>query len=334
MSTDPQPAPPIRWGILGTGGIATKFASDLPLLGDAAAVAVGSRNQATADAFGAHFGIPNRHGSYESLVADPDVDVVYVSTPHPYHHDAAMLAIRAGKSVLCEKPFTLNAAEARSLVAAARAENVFLMEAMWTRFLPHIVELRELVASGVLGPIRTVTADHGQWFAPDPEHRIFAPSLGGGALLDLGVYPISFASMVLGPPARITATSNPAFTGVDAQTSMVFQYDDGAHAVLATTLEAMTANRATVVGTEARLEVDSVFYRPVSFSVIARDGAVERHEHSAPGNGLRFQAGEVARCLRAGLLESPGMPLDESVQIMETMDEVRRQIGLVYPHET
>jgi predicted dehydrogenase len=320
---------PIRWGVIGTGGIASTFAGDLPLLEDAEIVAVGSRSQSGAD----RFGIANRHASYEALVADPEVDVVYVSTPHPFHHANALLAIRAGKHVLVEKPMTLNAAEARELVAAARSADVFLMEAMWTRFLPHIVEIRTLLLSGTLGDIRTVTADHGQWFAPDPAHRIFAPELGGGALLDLGVYPVSFASMVLGAPASITSASDPAFTGVDGQTSVVLRYAAGQHAVLTTTSSAMTANRATIVGTEARIEIDSVFYRPVSFSVIRRDGTTTRHEYERVGHGLRYQAAEVARCLRAGLLESPGMPLDESIQIMETMDEVRSQIGLVYPQE-
>jgi predicted dehydrogenase len=325
---------PIRWGILGTGGIASAFAADLSHVGDAQAVAVGSRTLSTAEAFAERFDITRSHGSYDDLVQDPDVDVVYVSTPHPMHYDCAMLAIRAGKHVLVEKPFTLNAIEARGLVEAASAQGVFCMEAMWTRFLPHIIEIRQILASGVLGDVRTVTADHGQWFVQDAKFRLFAPELGGGALLDLGVYPISFASMVLGRPDRITAVGDPTFTGVDGQTSMILQVDGGRHAVLTTTLGAKTANRATIVGVDARIEVDSVFYSPSSFSVITRDGAEKRHEHARVGHGLHYQAAEVGRCLRAGLLESPHMPLDETVQIMETMDEVRRQIDLVYPHES
>jgi predicted dehydrogenase len=249
------------------------------------------------------------------------------------HHDAAMLAIEAGKHVLVEKPFTLNSAEAERLVAAARAAGVFLMEAMWTRFMPHVDDIRQLLAAGALGDIRTVTADHGQWAAEDPQSRMYAPELGGGALLDLGVYPVSFASFVLGKPSRITAVSDPAFTGVDAQTSMIFQYDGGRHAVLTTSVQGRTANAATIVGTDARIELDPIFYVPTSFSVITRDDVVTRHEHPRVGEGLRYQAAEVARCLRAGLLESPLLPLDETVEIMRTMDEVRRQIGLVYPQE-
>jgi predicted dehydrogenase len=216
---------PIRWGILATGGIAHNFATDLAFLpaGEAEIVAVGSRSQESADAFGEEFSIPNRHASYQALVEDPEVDAVYVSTPHPGHRDAAMLAIKAGKAVLCEKPLTMDAAEAAELIDAARAGGTFLMEAMWTRHLPHILRIREILAAGTLGQVIAVTAEHGQWFPHDPEHRIFKPELGGGALLDLGIYPISFAYMVLGAPATVTAVSDKAFTGIDAQTSMVFQ---------------------------------------------------------------------------------------------------------------
>jgi predicted dehydrogenase len=325
--------PPLRWGIVGTGGIARRFAADLALLPDAEVVAVGSRSAGSAEEFGQRLEISRRHASYRSLVEDRAVDAVYVATPHPAHHDPAMLAIEAGKAVLVEKPFTLNAPQARSLVATARARGVFLMEAMWTRFLPHMVRIRELLADGALGGVRTVVADHGQWFAPDPAHRLFAPELGGGALLDLGVYPVSFASMVLGPPARIAAVSDPALTGVDAQTSVLLQYDGGAHALLTATLQAVGPTRAAVVGTDARIEVESRWYQPAPFALIRRDGSQQRFDLSPEGHGLRLQAAEVARCIRSGLLESPVMPLDETVEVMATMDEVRRQIGLSYPQE-
>lgn len=325
------PDRPIRWGIIATGGIAHTFARDLDLLPDAEIVAVGSRSQAGADRFGDEFDVPHRHAGYEALVADPDVDAVYVATPHPGHHDAALLAIRAGKAVLVEKPFTMDAAEARELIDAARAQGTFLMEAMWTRFLPHIARLREILASGVLGEVEVVTAAHGQWFAPDPGHRIFAPELGGGALLDLGIYPVSFANLVLGAPARITAVSTPAFTGIDGTTSIVFQYDGGAHALLTTSSLAKSANRAEIDGTEARVELDGWFYNPTTFRVITRDEqVVERFDEARVGHGLRYQAAEVGRCLRAGLTESPLLPLDETLSIMQTMDEIRRQIGLSY----
>jgi predicted dehydrogenase len=218
---------PVRWGILGTGGIASTFVTDLQLSDSGVATAVGSRSQESADRFANQFRIANRHASYESLVADPNVDVIYVATPHPMHHGNAILALRAGKHVLVEKPFTMNAVEAREIVRVAREHKRFAMEAMWTRFLPHVGVIRDWLGRGVLGDIIAVTADHGQWFAEDPGFRLFAPELGGGALLDLGVYPVSFASMVLDRPDRIVSMSDPAFTGVDAQTSMLFGYDSG-----------------------------------------------------------------------------------------------------------
>lgn len=316
---------PLRWGLIGTGWIADSFAADLAFTDSGRAVAVGSRRIETANRFADRFEIPNRHGSYEELVADPEVDVVYVATPHPLHHPNALLALGAGKPVLVEKPFTMNAAEARELVAAARAEKLFLMEAMWTRFLPHIAQIRRLIAEGALGEIVTVSADHGQWFAKDPEFRLFAPELGGGALLDLGVYPVSFASMLLGAPSTISALIEPAFSGVDGQTSMLFGYDSGAQAVLSCTSLAKSPTRAAIVGTEARIEIDGDFYSPSPFTLITRSGEKTRYDEPHRGRGLWYQADEVARCLQGGLLESPLMPSEESISIMQTMDEVLAQ---------
>src|SRR3954469_1721769 len=261
---------PIRWGLLATGGIARTFATDLQLLPDCEILAVGSRAQTTADAFAADFGAPRSYGSYAELAADPDVDVIYVSTPHPGHLSATLLAIEQGKAVLCEKPLAMDRAEAQQMVDAARSAGVFLMEAMWTRFLPHIARIREILAAGALGELIYLTAEHGQWFAHDPAHRLFAPPLGGGALLDLGIYPVSFAHLVLGAPSAIVAVSTPAFTGVDATTSMVLRYPTGAHAVLTTSLAAKSNNPAVIYGTEARLEIDGWFYTPTSLRVVSR----------------------------------------------------------------
>jgi predicted dehydrogenase len=336
MTTTDQTAAteqPIRWGILGTGGIANKFAHDLELLPDAQLVAVGSRSRTSAEAFGHTWDVPHRHASYADLAADPEVDAVYVSTPHPMHRDDALLAIEAGKAVLCEKAFTVNAAQAREVVAAAQARGVFVLEAMWTRFLPHMVRVRELVASGVLGDLVAVYADHGQWFAQDPAFRLFAPELGGGALLDLGVYPISFASMVLGTPSRITAVSDPAFTGVDAQTSIIQQYDGGAQAVLTCTLSARSSTSASIVGTDGRIEIDSVWYQPARFRLTTRSGEVTEYDEPCEPRGMQYEAAELHRGVRAGRLESSVLPLAETVSIMETMDEIRAQIGLRYPGE-
>jgi len=314
---------PLRWGLIGTGLIAGVFAGDLELTDSGRVVAVGSRRMDSADRFADRFGIANRHASYEALVEDPEVEVVYVATPHPLHREDALLALRAGKPVLVEKPFTMNAAEAKEVVAAAGDAKLFLMEAMWTRFLPHIAEVRRLLAEGALGEIVSVSADHGQWFPRDAQTRFFSPQLGGGALLDLGVYTVSFASMVLGTPDRIVAISEPAFTGVDGQTSMLFSYASGAQAILNASVCAKSPTRGAIVGTDARIEIDGDdFYAPNSFTLIPRDGEPTRFEIAHEGHGLRHQADEVARCLRAGLLESPLLPLHETVSIMETLDAV------------
>jgi len=313
---------PVRWGIIGTGKIARTFATDLRLIAEGDVVAVGSRQQASADAFGDAFDVPRRYDSYEALVADPDVDAVYVSTPHPMHLANASLALLHDKAVLVEKAFTMNAGEARELVALARSRGLFMMEAMWTRFLPHVVALRDVIARGALGELIVVEADHGKWFAPDPTSRLFAPELGGSAMLDLGIYPVSFASMLLGPPSKVVSMVTPAFTGVDAQASMIFGYDSGAQALLTCTSLARSATRACITGTEARIEIDGDFYAPTSFRLITRAGEVTDYTFDVAPRGLRYEAIEVARCLDEGLLESPVMPLDETISIMATMDQI------------
>lgn len=313
---------PVRWGIIGTGKIASTFARDLQLIDEGELVAVGSRSQASADVFGDEFNVARCFDSYEELVSDPEVDAVYVGTPHPMHFENASLALNHGKPVLVEKAFTMTSREARDLVALAREKNLFMMEAMWTRFLPHVVALRDLIARGVLGELVMVEADHGKWFAPDPNFRLFAPELGGSAMLDLGVYPVSFASMLLGPPSRMVTMVDPAFSGVDGQASMIFGYDSGAQALLTCTSAARSATRACVTGTLARVEIDADFYAPTTFRLITRAGEVTNYDFEVAPRGLRFEAIEVARCLEAGLAESSVMPLDETVSIMETMEKV------------
>ncbi len=323
----------IRWGVIGTGNIASAFVRDMALLTDAEVVAVGSRSAETAAAFADRFGISRRYSSYQQLADDPGVDAVYVSTPHSMHHPAALQAIMSGKAVLLEKPFTINAGEARDLVDAARKQGTFLMEAMWTRFLPHVIKIRELLAEGRLGPVRSFVADHGQWLTAENAYRLHAPELGGGALLDLGVYPVSFASMLFGRPTKITAVGDMTATGVDAQTGILLQYSGGEQAVLFTSLETLTANRAAIDGIDARIEVEGMFYAPSNFRLVRRDGAEEWFRIPHEGHGLRHQAAEVGRCIREGRTESEILPLDESIEIMETLDEIRRQIGVHYPSE-
>jgi len=323
----------IRWGILGTGGIAHAFASDLRDNGFTIA-AVGSRSQDSADAFASEFGIPNAHPSYEALAADPDVDVIYVSTPHPFHAENATLALNGGKHVLVEKPFTINQAEAKRVVDLAAEKKLVVLEAMWTRFLPHMIRLREIIAAGTLGDVRTVIADHNQNLPKDPGHRLQNPALGGGALLDLGIYPVSFAWDVLGAPTSVSAISSPTPTGVDRQTAIVLGYADGQQALLHTALDTAGPNEAAVIGTEGWVKLHGTFYVPTTITVHnAQNEVVETFEQEVGSRGMQFQAWEVERLIAAGQVVGEILPPEQTVAIMGTLDEVRRIIGLKYPGE-
>ena len=325
--------PEFRWGILGTGGIAKAFARDLSFFNNHIVQAVGSRSSEKATDFALEFPGCTPYGSYEELVADPMIDAVYVATPHPQHVTNTLLALNAGKPVLCEKPFAVNAVEAKAMVASARANNVALLEAMWTRFLPHIAQVRELLASGVIGEIVNVEADHGQYLIDHENPRLTEPSLAGGALLDLGIYPVSFAHMVLGAPARITATGVLTEKGVDSQTSTIFDYENGAQAVLTTTLITGTPCRATIAGTLGRIEIDRTFYNPATMRLVMQDGITTEYPNTYKGHGLREQAAELERMVRNGEIESPLLTHKMSIEILQSLDEIRNQIGLRYPFE-
>jgi len=321
-----------KWGILGPGGIARAFAKDLQLLEGHTVAAVGSRTLSNAQEFAKTFG-GTAYGSYEELVADPTVDAIYVATPHPSHKENVITALNAGKPVLCEKPFAVNAHEAREMVAAAEKNGVALMEAMWARFLPHYADVREIIASGVLGQILTVQADHGQRLADRNIPRLVEPSLAGGALLDLGIYPVSFAHMILGNPAKITASAVLTEKGVDAQTSMIFDYADGAQAILTTTMIEQTPCRAVVAGVNGWLEIDRTFYNPTSMRVVLFDGSVTQYPHTYTGHGLREQAEAFKKLVQSGKTQSEILTWKDTVDIMGTLDAVRSQIGLRYPFE-
>jgi predicted dehydrogenase len=325
---------PIRWGIIGTGQIAKHFARGLQVIPDAELLAVGSRAIDTANTFGDAFEVPRRYGSYAELVADPDVDVVYVSTPHQDHRSSTLLCLEAGKPVLCEKPFAINVAEAREMVETARARGLFLMEAMWTRYRPTMVKVRELLESGAIGEPRFLSANIGWKSSFDPESRLFNPDLGGGALLDGGVYPVSFASMVLGPPSAIASVASLGETGVDEQEAIALAYPSGAVASLGVTIQASPISIGLILGTTGRIEIHHDWHRPEGLTYTPYGGEPQRFDYpQTEGNGYQYEAIEVARCLREGMLESPVMPLDESLQIMATMDTLRAQWGVRYPME-
>ena len=321
-----------NWGILGPGGIARAFAQDLNFIPGHTVAAVGSRSLANAQKFSANFG-GTAYGSYEELVADPSIDAIYIATPHPAHHDNVILALNAGKPVLCEKPFSVNAREAQSMIDAAARNGVALMEAMWARFLPHYAKVREIVESGVLGPILSIQADHGQRLADQGIQRLIEPALAGGALLDLGIYPVSFAHMILGNPAHINSHAVMTDKGVDAQTSMIFTYESGAQAVLTTTMIEQTPCRAVVAGLNGWLEIDRTFYNPAALRVVLNDGTVTEYPNTYTGHGLREQAETFKQLVRSGNLESEILTWKDTVDIMKTLDTVREQIGLKYPFE-
>lgn len=321
-----------NWGILGPGGIAQAFAKDLKNLEGHSISAVGSRTLENAKKFSSSFG-GTPYGSYEELVEDSTIDAIYVATPHPAHKDNVILALNAGKPVLCEKPFSVNAHEAELMVNAARKNHVALMEAMWARFLPHYSKVREIVASGVLGEIHTIHADHGQRLADQNIPRLVEPQLAGGALLDLGIYPISFAHMILGNPSVITSSAVLTDKGVDAQTSMIFDYENGAQAILNTTMIEQTPCRAVVAGLNGWLEIDRTFYNPASMRVILNNGSVTEYPNTYEGHGLREQAETFKHLVHSGKLYSEILTWNDTIDIMKTMDAIRSQIGLRYPFE-
>ena len=326
----------VRWGILATGGIAAAFTADLVDLPDAEVVAVASRTEASAKAFAERFGIERAYGDWAALAEDADIDVVYVATPHSAHRAAAGLCLEAGRNVLCEKAFTLNAREAEELVALARGRGNFLMEAMWMYCNPLVRRLKALVDDGAIGEVRSVQADFGLAGPFPPTHRLRDPAQGGGSLLDLGVYPVSFAQLLLGEPSDVVARATLSDEGVDLQTGALLSFGSGALASVHCSIVGGTATSASVTGSAGRIDVPHGFFFPDRF-VLHRDGR-DPQEFTAdpadgPRNSLRHEAREVMRALRAGERESPLVPLDGTLAVMRTLDAIRDRIGVRYPGE-
>lgn len=329
---DPKSAPSIRWGIIGVGWMADQFANGVNAFTASTVHAVSSRSLEKARAFASGHSVAKAYGSVAELVADPDIDVIHIASPHSEHLANALEAIAAGKNVLVEKPMCRNAAEARTLIDAARAANVFVMEAMWTRYLPHMVALKKVIADGEIGEIIALSADHGQAFPFIPGSRWWEPSLAGGALLDLGIYPVAFAHDILGVPTSIMASGQMTDTNVDGQVSMILGYGGTTQASLQTTLWAATPTVAAISGTKGRIEIAGSFYRESPFRVIRPDG-VREFPYEGAKNGYAYEAAEVARRVTAGEKQSPAMTPEMTLEVMATLDEVRRQIGLTYPGE-
>ncbi|MBO0847197.1 MAG: Gfo/Idh/MocA family oxidoreductase [Nocardioides sp.] len=331
---DPMNAPAIRWGVLAPGGIAHDWAAALHAATTSRVVAVGSRALERAQAFAADFGAERAHGSYESLVDDPGVDAIYVASPHSEHHAHALLALGADKPVLVEKAFTRNAIEAATVVDVARTRGLPVVEAMWTRFLPHIDVVRRCLEDRLLGEVRAVEADHGQLLYPDGPQRLADPALAGGALLDLAIYPVSFAHFALGGFTAVQATGTRAETGVDASETIAVAGPQGAIGTLSSTMLAKTPCSASISGTAARVEIPGWFYQPNTVRLLGPDDReLDRFEPPSREHGLAYEAAEFARLLAAGKTESDLLPLDETLRIMQVLDEVRRQLDVTFPGE-
>lgn len=323
----------IKWGIVGTGAIAEKFAKDLAYVSNAEKFAVGSRSLEGATLFANKHAFTKSYGSYEELLSDPDIEAVYVATPHPFHKDNVQAALQAGKAVLCEKPFTINSFELEELIALAKASNLFLMEAMWTRFLPPIVQVREWISSGRIGEVKQIKAEFGFRGEFDPQSRLFNLELGGGALLDVGIYPISFTSMIFGTkPAQITSTVQIGDTGVDENFSLLLDYGDGKSASLHGAISHELSNDVRIHGTKGYIHIPS-FFNSTEARLHVYGEDVEKFIDNRMAEGYAYEAEEVGRCLIEGLKESSVMTLKESLDIMNFLDQIRGQWGLHYPFE-
>jgi len=323
----------IRLGILGTGNMAHQIARACTHVGNAELVAVASRNAESARQFASEFALPKHHGGYEALAADPDIDLVYVSTPHSCHLDNSLMCLDAGKAVICEKPFAINAQEVGQIIAKAREKRLFLMEAMWTRYIPAVIRLRELLAENAIGRVQLMIA--GGAFMPEfnPEHYLFRPELGGGVLLDAGVYLVSMASMVFGAPGTILATGSLGKGGVDDHDAILLQHADEAIASLFVSLRASASPDLTLYGDRGKIYLHPPIFVPRALTLSVKGQAEERIDLPFPGSGYQFELVEAVGCILDGKTESAVMPLDETLAIMRTMDAVRRQLGVTYPME-
>lgn len=330
---DPMQAPALRWGILAPGGIARSFAAALHAGTTQEIVACGSRSLDRAREFASEFGGFTAYGSYDELVADPQVDIVYVASPHSAHHEHALLALRAGKHVLVEKAFARNAIEAAEIVDEARSRGLFCMEAMWSRFLPRYDVVRQAVGTGLLGELQTIAADHGQLLYPGGPRRLADPALAGGALLDLGIYPISLAAMLMPGELAVAASGILTPEGVNRSETVTLT-GGGVLASALASMSAQTANAAVIAGSSARLELAGWFYQPGAVRLVGPDDQLlDSYEPDTIEHGLHFEAAEAARRIHAGELESPLLPWAETVRIMRVMDEVRAQLGVHFPGE-
>ena len=326
----------IRWGILGCGRIARKFANDLKLVDDAELIAVGSRSIDNANAFAKDFPVLYTHGSYEALVQNELVDVIYIATPHSEHYQNTMLCLENKKAVLCEKAFAVNSKQAQEMIDLAKAQKVFLMEAVWTKFLPQYQRLKTMLREGLLGDIKAVQINFG--FRPQEPipARMYDPALAGGSLLDIGIYNVFMALSVLGKPDHIDAWMTPAHTGVDEQCAVLFRYNNGAMAQLFSSFSTYMPTEAEICGTTGRIRLTNRFYSPdtiMEYYVDSPDSLEVIQVDKEPGHGYQYEAKHVCQCLQQGLIESPVMTHEDSLVLMEMLDTIRKKAGIKYAED-
>ena len=324
----------VRWGILGCGRIARKFAADLRLVADAELTAIASRNQDTLELFAEDFPCKHLHNSYEGLVTNKKVDVIYVATPHSHHYEHTMLCLNHNKAVLCEKAFAINSRQAIEMVKIAREKKVFLMEALWTKFLPHYKKLQELLQQKTLGDIKSVLVNFGFNTSGNPAQRLFDPSLGGGTLLDIGIYNVFITISILGKPDSIEATMTPSSTGVDEQIAVLFKYNNGAMAQLFSSFVTNLPTQAEINGTGGSITLTTRFYEPSATIQLSKKIPYEREiipVEKEAGFGYQYEARHVNECLKKGLTESPVMTHADTLLLMEILDRIRMKAGIKYP---
>jgi len=326
----------IRWGILGAGRIARKFAADLKLVEDAELMAIGSRTKQSADEFSKTFPVKHIHDSYEALVQNPEVDVIYIATPHNLHYENTLLCLQHGKAVLCEKPFAMNTRQAIEMINLAKEKKVFLMEALWTKFHPHYIKMQEMIGQGMVGEIKSVLVNFGFIPTEPVPARLFDPELGGGTLMDIGIYNVFIAMSILGKPDQIDAVMTPTTTGVDEQCAVLFHYKNGALAQLFSTFSSNLATEADICGTKGRIRLTSRFFEPSATIEFYKERVDSREiipVKKESGSGYQYEARHVNDCLRKGLTESPIISFADTLLLMETLDKIRKVAGIHYPSD-
>jgi predicted dehydrogenase len=321
----------IRWGILAPGHISRGFVTGLKATENAELYAVAARSVEKADAFAREFGFIRSYGSFEELADDPEVNIIYVATPHHLHFTNTLMCLEKGKPVICEKPFTINSKQLIKLVSTAREKRIFLMEAMWTRFLPGIKKTLEMIKDGSIGEIKVINADFGFKAIYDPESRLFNPHLGGGCLLDIGIYPLALSLFILGYPSDIQAVAVKSPTGVDESVSMSLSYESGAIASLHCTFATHTTTDANIYGDKGKIQLKHQWFRPTDVVLMPHDKDPVELKFPPMSNGYEYEAEEVMKCLVSGLTESPDFSLDHSLQLMRLMDDIREKCNIVYP---